>query len=616
MKLLLNIIAVLIVYSPVLTVQAEVAGHVLFADDFKYKTKGKWQKNKHARVHSDVSDLKFINDKAGENHGISIDISKRIGSSVSWVSHRFSLKNSEYLDANVVVSTDGLIGGKKTWHKAAITIQFFNVSDKYIGHSDIVRIAGTHTDEKFSSMITVPESALYARVIFSAIKSIGTVTLHSISIHTNKNEPLNLQVDNGVMPRPWIMKCESDSHSIDALRLRFAKNISRDFKVSVLDVLQQNVGTNRAVLYSDDFNVDFNLITKDEIELKRKSLRDEDILELLKPDGYSLSINKIKGKLIVNAESASERGLFYSAQTLLQLLDVNISSLQIKSCDIRDWPVLSTRGIASGRSGEKYLKNLSKYKISDMQISGAPGFWKGWNKPVNAKLVSRINKFGKNLKDNYINGTVMSWPGAYGDVFTWSSEYNRQQIVDKAILYGEAGFSSVLLVCASDYARVGRGDGIVSRQDVVSGISLAEAHLGMIKDLHNGLRNKNLPMSVDVFPYYYMGAREYSSKELGYLKQLSTLDDDISLYYGGRLSDRDVRTVRRYFNRKPTIRISAPRNVNPGSKALGVRTEYMLKDRFDGINSSQFKSIIVEAPADDADIPYIADFLWNYGRDI
>lgn len=591
----------------------------LFYDNFKLVGATGWHRNNNAIENSNIAILVHEIDPKHDISGLSIDLKEKTASSVSWVSKRFSLNDAKHLVAEAVVSTKNVQGGIKTWHRAAVTLQFFDSNDKYINHSDIVRISGTHNREVFKHNIITPVNAFYARVIFGMVGSTGVSVLHGISIDSNKLSGNVSAFD--VMPKPWKMNCTNENLKIDNINIYFEQeSISKRFKQSAVVILAEAVGRKQTQLVYEDNKDELPVLhirklTLNQVEALALENSDDDITELTKNDGYRIHFVNDNNKTDIVVESRTERGLYYAIQTLVQLITTVNSKIHIQICDIKDWPVLEMRGIATGKSNSKYIKKLSKYKINEIQISGSAGFWGEWNKPITPSLARKIDKLGNNIQNHFINGTVLSWPGAYGEIFSWSSNSDRQIIADKAILYAKSGFTGFLLVGASDYARVGRGNGVISTSDIDKGLSLSEAHITMLEHLCSSLSQANSSMRLHMFPYYYMGAREYSDKEISYLSDISGLNDSIYLYYGGRTSYEDIKSITKYIGRKPVVRISAPGSVGMVREISGDELSQLLMARFIDVPPYAISGLVVEAPKSDDDIKYIANILWNYGRE-
>lgn len=598
----------------------------LFSADFALlQGQVNWQKNKIAIVSPDVSAsiIKITDLKSRSLAGIGIVVKKPIMSSASWVSDSFGLQGSDYLVVHASVSGENIKGGNDTWHRASVTIQFFDANSQYIGHDDIVRFSGNQNKETYKQVVLFPENASQARVIFGMVGATGKAILHSVSVKGKKFiQPAALPRSAGVViPTPWKQECADRWIEIEYLDLKFkGADVSHTLRASVTETLREKIGT-RKVQYSPGeserqanhavfelFPVVDNstLVSGDESKLN----------ELNHTDGYRLTIDTVDGiGLDIQARASSERGLYYAAQSLRQLMRVSPDhKVEVRQCIIRDWPVLSLRGIAGGRGGGDYIKLLSSYKINELQISGAPGVWADWDIPATIEVNKSILAMGKAMQASFMNGTVAIWPGAYGNVFAWSNPDHRDVLLKKSALYKDAGFSSILLVFASDYGRVGRGDGILAEQDKDKNLMLSDAHNSLASHFYKTFKEANYPGWLKIFPYYYMGAREYGEEEIDYLRDMSHLPEQISFIYGGRISRLDIERISKYIGRRPLIRISTPGTAGMAKSAQDRNIYQLLEEIFSGLDPGMISGLVIEAPGTKRGILDLAEFMWNMGR--
>ncbi len=336
------------------------------------------------------------------------------------------------------------------------------------------------------------------------------------------------------------------------------------------------------------------------------------ILNDLGEEGYFILIEestKAKPRVIIG--SFTNKGLFYGIQTLVQLARKDkLDRFVIPNIIIIDRPTLSVRGIATGNRKKEYMEKLACYKINEIQIHGAPGIWKDWDSKVDFKISEEIISMAKWANNIYIDPSVAVWPGGYGRIFTWSSEKDREIILEKLKLYRQAGFKKGLVVCASDYVRVGRGNGIVAREDLDRKMTLSEAHNGLLDYLQKHLNGKNF--TLEMFPFYYQGSRELHPVEVNYLQSLSKLPENIEIIYGGRMSAADVRFVADTLGRKVLVRLPTPQTPKEDSRRAPVSG--VLASMFEKEAQPKMSGIIFETPADESLLREVADFMWNFGR--
>jgi len=137
----------------------------------------------------------------------------------------------------------------------------------------------------------------------------------------------------------------------------------------------------------------------------------------LKADGYVLVSGLYHGKPTVALNGVDQRGTFYAAQTLRQL----VQHKQVPGVSIRDWPLMSIRGAIEGFYGipwsqqarldqmafyGKHKMNTYIYTPKDDQLLRAK-----WRTPYTGADLDRIKALVKAANDNHVDFTFALSPG-------------------------------------------------------------------------------------------------------------------------------------------------------------------------------------------------------------
>lgn len=90
-------------------------------------------------------------------------------------------------------------------------------------------------------------------------------------------------------------------------------------------------------------------------------------------EGYVLEVSKEQG---ITATATSSRGLYYAAQTLVQLGEMNDGHLQVPAMEITDWPDVKNRMVLYDlrynsmdlEYTKRWIRTLSRLKINQFMI--------------------------------------------------------------------------------------------------------------------------------------------------------------------------------------------------------------------------------------------------------
>lgn len=582
---------------------------ILFHDNF-INSDNNWNRNREA--------LKYGTGSLSKRHsrdinvrGLYITQTTPPHNSVSWVSRDINIdKTIDLIDTTFELETTSVGQGNTLWHRVALTIQFFNRFDQYIGHTDLIRIAGTHSKDTYRSVIIPEESATKMRILFSIIGVDGSARLSSINVQgvNYHKDAVDKSIRIMPTPHPYKIKCIDNNVEFDKIYVT-GKGLKKEHYHLIRNILYKKLNKKHLVFEDDDSPG--NLAKLHIVIVSNLTNIPNDAAKAVSNnEGYFIESTNNK----ISVFASSIKGIMYALYTLQQMIQKEIDGYNIQSCKISDWPSLAVRGIAGGQNSEKYLNKLAEYKINSVQISGAPGLWQDWNDRISLNLIKEVKKTSKSLMKNHINGTVAIWPGGYGDIFIWSEPTHTDVIFKKIQLYYKEGISSFILICASDYSRVGRGNGIVSDIDKRKNLSLEEAHTGLVHSINKMAMANGMDIKLSLFPFYYLASREYSRKEKNYISNLKRLNDTIDIIYGGRISNSDIKHYSEMTGRKLTLRHPIPVVQAGKPRSLSFNLYRMFQDIYSDVDQKYINGIILEDFKSTHELKMIANFLWNYGR--
>ena len=165
-----------------------------------------------------------------------------------------------------------------------------------------------------------------------------------------------------------------------------------------------------------------------------------------KAGAYSLNVTP-QG---IRMTGYDDEGLFYAAQTLLQLAEKTSSGVTVPEVEVLDWPDVPFRGTIEGFYGLPWgqegrisqFKFYGKYKMNTY-IYGPKddvfhGFSKRWREPYPADMAKDLKELVKVAKQNKVNFVWAVHPGA--DIH-WG-EADRKAAVKKFEMMYDLGFRS------------------------------------------------------------------------------------------------------------------------------------------------------------------------------
>lgn len=552
---------------------------------------------------------------------LEITLKEPLSASASFVSPSFSLNLREFLVAEAEVEAREVGTGPNLWDRGAVVLHYADAGGRHISHADIVRIAGTHPRQGFQVVLIPPPAARQAKVLLSlGSAAAGTLRLHGVRIFSRPYGPAAQTAfsPDGLCPKPWRSRFLPGSTSVTGLRLVPVSPGLEDLAAASRKLFQSlglivatsgEKGAPSTLVNAVKLRL-LKLSTQDPLDLPGLPLKNPSA-DLLGEEGYFLKTVAAASAKEIVIGSLTDRGAFYGLLTLAQLLrKVGPQEFRLPSAIILDRPALKLRGMASGDLRPEFLEKVGRLKFNEFQMHGAPGVWKDWDAPIDPRLRQKAAALAAQARAWRLDPTVVVWPGGYGRVFAWTSDRDRGIYFDKLELYRQAGFKGAVVVCASDYVRVGRGNGIVAPADLSRGLTLSAAHLGLMTYLAR--KFSKTKFGLELFPFYYQGAREYPAAELDYFRELAKLPREVEIIYGGRLTKEDVDFLAQVAGRPLLVRLPSPEPPLLASRRAPVGA--VLASLAPPAVKPLISGFIWEAPPDDAILKELADFLWNFGR--
>ncbi len=165
-----------------------------------------------------------------------------------------------------------------------------------------------------------------------------------------------------------------------------------------------------------------------------------------KKESYILKVTHNNVTIIAH----DDIGLFYAAQTLIQLTKKSSEGISIPRCEITDWPDIPFRGSIEGFYGLPWgqkgrisqFKFYGKYKLNTYVYGPKDdpfhGFSNKWRDPYPSDKAAELKELVQVAKDNKVNFIWAIHPGA--DIRNWDED--KKACVKKFEMMYELGFRS------------------------------------------------------------------------------------------------------------------------------------------------------------------------------
>lgn len=160
----------------------------------------------------------------------------------------------------------------------------------------------------------------------------------------------------------------------------------------------------------------------------------------LPSDGYVLAIGKSEnGIRNIVLSGKDNRGTFYAAQTLRQIIRTNGNNVWVPCVEVRDYPAMPYRGTIEGFYGtpwsyENRLDQIEFYGKMKMNTyvyapKDDPYHREKWKEPYPADKLSQLQELVNKCKENHVNFNFAISPGL---TIRFSSDEDFQLLVNKA----------------------------------------------------------------------------------------------------------------------------------------------------------------------------------------
>jgi hyaluronoglucosaminidase len=335
----------------------------------------------------------------------------------------------------------------------------------------------------------------------------------------------------------------------------------------------------------------------------------EEYKNIKNSQGYKIIVRKIKNNIFIGCIANTEIGIFYSLQTLYQILKKDGSKIVIPEIKIFDYPSFEIRGIIAGSYSEPWsfedtidiLKFMGKYKMNSF-VYGPKGdklIREEWRKLYSEEQIERFKKEIEEAKKNFIE---------YGYVISPVKSVNYSQ---------EKSFDALKRKIDQLYEIGIRNFGVffddipemMTPTDSLYFKEVAEAHVEFTNKLYRYLKGKDKNIRVFFCPIYYSG-----TQPTPYMKIVrDKLEKEIDIGWTGpdicsyEITEDDAKKFSEIAGKFPGIGDNYPVAGTWGLGPLRNRGKYLYKySKSYIVNPLGKKPISSQLP-----LLTIADYAWN-----
>ena len=267
----------------------------------------------------------------------------------------------------------------------------------------------------------------------------------------------------------------------------------------------------------------------------------KDLAGKLSPQGYSIRYKKDNGKLIIYASGVDNRGVFYAASTLMQMLTADKGQAVLKISQLDDWPLWKIRYMGAYTPIRlARMKALARYKISAYAMQHRYD-WKKFSpneKPMNGRVSSYLEGFETIKRFREQNGDLVDFMMMI-HVYAHKKRINIGDAKQVAALIKKCEFAAkyvdAIMIQLDDYGKTKDGEYIFSFPEEQKKFkSVGQAQGWLITQIYNMLQQKSPKVRLSVCPASYDLQAGLIPGKTKYLKELaSALPEDVSVVWTG-----------------------------------------------------------------------------------
>lgn len=338
----------------------------------------------------------------------------------------------------------------------------------------------------------------------------------------------------------------------------------------------------------------------------------ETVEKQLGDEEYNLYINDAGIKI----EYGSRKALFYSINTLKQLVAKYQDAFRVPKVIIKDYPRFGIRGIIEGFYGKPWshedrmslIRFSGEYKMNAFFYAPKddPYHRFEWKKPYPDDKFNELKELINICSENYVDFIFSVSPGVN---IAYSSDEDFEFLCDKFNSIMDLGIKKAALLL-DDISKELKD----SRDNDIFDGDFSKAQVYLSNKLYRYLKSKYNDITFIICPTEYSGFEKTHYKE--YIGQ--NLDEDIIVIWtgpevaSGKISSEDAETEFSLYGHNMLLWDNFPTNDSDDSKQLKIgpvrnRDRFLFRKNHTGILSNPMN----QAEASKLALLTYADYIWN-----
>lgn len=337
----------------------------------------------------------------------------------------------------------------------------------------------------------------------------------------------------------------------------------------------------------------------------------------IKEEGYFLLAKNYKNKNIVICIASNSAGIFYSLQTLRQLIYRENGKLYLKELELLDFPSFKIRGIIEGFYGEPWshterielLNFFGRFKINAYIYAPKDDLKhrQNWREYYNEEELKKFKELIETAENNFVNFCYAISPGVS---ITYSSEEDFK-ILCKKIEYiyklGVRWFG--LFLDDIPFA-------LTSEEDKKNFKTIASAHIYLTNKLYEYLKSLDKNTKLILCPTVYFTKDAMIKSKRVYLKFLGKeIHPEVEIFWTGedvcskKINCEDANIFAELIGRKPLVWDNYP--VNDYIKRLYLGPLRNRDPKLYTCTAGIFSNPMNQAEANKIPLSTFSDYLWR-----
>jgi hyaluronoglucosaminidase len=338
---------------------------------------------------------------------------------------------------------------------------------------------------------------------------------------------------------------------------------------------------------------------------------------LLGEEGYFILVKNYKNKNIIICMANNLEGIFYSLQTLNQLIYKEKDKYYLRELEIIDFPYFKIRGVIEGFYGEPWshqdrinlMNFFGRFKINAYIYAPKDDLKhrQNWREYYNDEELKKFKELIKSARENFVNICYAISPG---NSIIYSSEEDFKILCNKLDYIYNLGIRWFgLFLDDIPFS-------LIAEEDKKNFKTIASAQVHLTNKLYEYLKEKDENIKLILCPTVYFTKDAMVKSKKAYLKFLGkNIVKEVEIFWTGeevcskKIDCEDANIFKELIGRNPIIWDNYP--VNDYIKRLYLGPLRNRDPKLYTCTNGIFSNPMNQADANKIPLCSFADYLWN-----